>query len=109
MKPSIRNEIPPFGFAIVDKHGAYARDLYVGDDALRLARNDCGKLDWQYSKDTPHRIVELYTKEQLEKELEILRSKAFASGREILRLREKFEAVHGIVQPNSLEPAKGDL
>lgn len=115
MKPSIRNEIPPFGYAIVDKDGEilddgdwFSHDRQTLENDLDLYNDDysaAGHIDPK----CPYRIIELYTKEQLEKELEILRSKAFASGREILRLREKFEAVHGIVQPNSLEPAKGDL
>ena len=52
----------PFGFAIVDKNNIRWDMVSL----LETAEVVCGNNDYHHPSRSPHRIVELYTKEQLE-------------------------------------------
>lgn len=66
-EPSIRHDVTPFGFTIVDKDGEWrwsGSSTHLGRSSI----DNCLRFFEEGDESRgPHRIVELYTKEQLEK------------------------------------------
>lgn len=137
--PSIRHDVTPFGYAIVDKNGEKKSCLIWFREELAELNECIEERDKMCPGGAPHRIVELYTKEQLDNskaellgalsELSDMYSHAWdlVDGglmmfqdsiprfeKAHLRADNAIKAAHGIVESSSGEqdevlPKKGDV
>lgn len=113
----------PFGFAIVDKDGGVDIRLY---HRMEHAEKELQNADNFFTASAPHRIVELYTKEQLERavvdERKACEKLCDEAAESYLSMGLRQEAgildylsgrigdrSHGIVEPSSQQQAKGDV